>query len=66
MFIECQAFCTHVYHVTKKVDIMIQMDDLLKTMQLENVKRGFWSQDQDGTFCSPLYLKPNIDIQTHF
>lgn len=45
---------------------MIQMDDLLKTMQLENVKRGFWSQDQDGTFCSPLYLKPNIDIQTHF
>lgn len=25
---------------------MIQMDDLLKTMQLENAKAGFWSQDQ--------------------
>lgn len=59
---------------------MIQMDDLLKTMQLENAKAGFWSQDQDGIFCSPHYYiiaplrwkqkkqkqKPNTDIKTHF
>lgn len=33
--------------ITLIVDTMIQMDDLLKTMQLENAKAGFWSQDQD-------------------
>lgn len=41
--------------ITLLIDTMIQMDDLLKTMQLENAKAGFWSQDQDGTFCSPHY-----------
>lgn len=51
------------------------MDDLLKTMQLENAKAGLWSQDQDGIFCSPHYYitapikwkqKTNTDIKTHF
>lgn len=51
------TFFLNVYWVsiTLLIDTMIQMDDLLKTMQLENAKAGFWSQDQDGTFCSPHY-----------